>query len=164
MEKNIKPKAPLLALIYNLVFVEQVSNEFNRSPRKVAEVFGLSDEEFDFLITAGATGDFKSKLIEKLADEVSNNLSRPQLLIPNLKEYKPAPTLSANFNVIHDGSIADYILEKNEQNYQNFFDTFGLTDPKVQQAFRTGESEVEAMSEAIQKELATIVENGSQNT
>ncbi|NOU49861.1 hypothetical protein HG263_04840 [Pseudoalteromonas sp. JBTF-M23] len=157
MNSSKKVKAPILGLLYNLVFDEKVRSEFNKSPRKVAEVFGLSDAEYDNLITANSSGDFRSTLGEMLANEVSNHLSKPQLLIPNSEVYRETPTLSATYNLLHDGSVSDYIQSQDKQKYQNFFDTFGVTDPKVQEAFETWVPEVEVMSKAIHDELAEVV-------
>ncbi|KAF7764211.1 hypothetical protein PCIT_b0147 [Pseudoalteromonas citrea] len=159
-----KAKAPVLGLVYNLVFDPKVRSEFNKTPKKVAEVFGLTESEYDNLITANSTGDFQTTLGELLSKEVGSQLSKPQLLIPNSEDYINTPTISATYNLLHNGNVSDYIqheegkvTEEDKQRYTNFFDTFGISDKKVQEAFETWVPEVNELTKSINSELKEVV-------
>lgn len=158
MSNSNKAKAPLLGLIYNLVFDKRIYAEFIKSPKKVAEVFGLSDDEYNEIVNLQGGTD-NDGLANKLAEELKSTLSKPALLIPNSELYTETPTISAVYNLLHDGSVSDYLQRgpKEPQCYKNFFDTFGISNPIVQESFETYVPEVGVMSAAMAVEVAEVV-------
>lgn len=146
-----KAKAPVLGLIYNLIFEPSVKTAFSKNPNKICKLFGLSTKETNDFIDRGS--DFALEQIKQELDA----LATPCFIIPHSKTYRSTPTLSVANTLLTNGTVSDLFQPNDEAYRYSLYDAFELKDTNVIKAFEQVKPEVTVISKQIHKELERMV-------